>query len=154
MRGPGGIGTVLHPLCLSHAEALPFSDSCQYCPSLGNIHARIHDFFKRSHKVLQGAISGRQVLKTGGMQAMPMLEKRQGGRERLTCLPTLALWGVGHLGRESWGWHSLMQGWVLSVSLKRGQSVTLLLSPMCSPSGLMSYAQWNNFSESASRQQH
>lgn len=70
--------------------------------------------------------------------------------------PTLSSWAVGPLGRESWGRHSLTQGWVLSVSLKgtAGQTAALphLLS-LC----LARSVQWDNLSQrvgGASVQQH
>jgi len=57
--------------------------------------------------VLQGAISGRQDLKTGGVQAVPVLDKRQRWRARFRCLlggPDAVPSGCGRgLGRESWG---------------------------------------------------
>lgn len=58
------------------------------CPSAGKPTAPgfMHSF-KRIQVLISlgGAVSGRQALKTGGVQAVPMLEKRQRGRRRFRC---------------------------------------------------------------------
>ena len=88
------------------------------------------NFFERIQVLssLAGGHKWEQVLETGGMQAVPILEKRQkesaSSPEGLTPSPR----GVGAgLGRETWGWHSLTQGWFWSVCLKGaiGQTAAL-----------------------------
>ena len=56
----GTCAILLHPLCLSHAEALPFSDSWQCCPTPGKPTTLGYmDFFKRI-QVLSSLAGGRK----------------------------------------------------------------------------------------------
>ena len=130
----GNCAGLLHPLCLSRAEALPFSDSWQCCPAPGKpTTPGDRKFFKRMpvRSSLAGSRNCEAGLENRACKRCPRWRKGKGGeqgsgvsREGLTPSPG----GVGAgLGAESWGWHSLLQGWFLSVSLKGaiGQTTAL-----------------------------
>ena len=86
------------------------------------------------------------------LQAVPMLEKRQKGRARLRCLsrrPDSVPSGCGSWpgGRESWGQHCLLQGWVLSVCLEGATGQAAALPPRALLLALLSFVWWDNLSQ-------
>lgn len=84
---------LLHPPCLSHAEALPVSAFWQCCQSLekNRIRKLLHLLKQTQSSQVLSSPAGIPYGETHPetwewLQGVPMLEKRQTGRASLKCL--------------------------------------------------------------------